>query len=53
LNALADAMQRLLSDPSRRAELGRAARETVVSAFAPAKEIERNLEIYQHVMRKT
>jgi len=53
LNALADAMLTLSSDPSRRAELGRAARETVASEFAPAKEIERNLEIYQHVMRKT
>jgi glycosyltransferase involved in cell wall biosynthesis len=53
VNALTDALLELLTDPSRRARLGRAARATVESEFPPAREIERNLEIYQHVMRET
>jgi len=52
VDALASALLELLSDPTRRAQLGRAARTTVASEFTPAKEIERNLEIYQHVMRE-
>lgn len=50
VNALADAMLELLDDPSRRAQLGRAARTTVETEFTPAKEMERNLEIYRRVV---
>ncbi len=49
--ALADAVLSLLAAPSRRIQLGRAARETVQADFTPAQEIERNLEIYRDVMR--
>ncbi len=51
VDALADAILELLTDPPRRAQLGRAARATVESEFTPAREIERNLEIYRNVMR--
>jgi glycosyltransferase involved in cell wall biosynthesis len=51
VNALADALLELLTDPPRRAQLGRAARATVESEFTPAREIEKNLEIYRNVMR--
>ncbi len=47
VNALADALLELLIDSSRREQLGRAARATVESEFTPAREIERNLEIYR------
>ena len=50
VNALADALLELLTDASRRAQLGRAARATVESEFTPAREIERNLEIYRRVI---
>lgn len=50
--ALAGAMLELLTDPSRRAQLGRAARVTVEADFTPAREVERNLEIYRDVTRK-
>ena len=53
VNALADGLLELLTDPSRRERLGRAARVTVESDFTPAREIERNLEIYQRVKRET
>jgi len=53
VDALASALLELLSDPTRRAQLGRSARATVESEFTPAREIERNMEIYQHVMRET
>jgi len=52
VNALADALLSLLADPLRRAEFGRAARATVESEFTPAKEIERNLKIYEQVKRQ-
>jgi len=47
VNALADAILELLTDPPRRMQLGRAARAMVESEFTPAREIERNLEIYR------
>jgi len=53
VNALADALLELLTDPSRRAQLGHSARVTVEADFTPAREIERNLEIYQQVMYET
>ena len=51
VDALAGAMLALLSDPPRRARLGRSARETVTSEFTPAREMERTLEVYHDVMR--
>ncbi len=51
IDALADAMQELLSDPSRRARLGTVARAVVVSEFTPALELERNLALYRSLMR--
>jgi glycosyltransferase involved in cell wall biosynthesis len=50
VDALADAMRALLSDPPRRARLGRSARATVVAEFTPAREMERNLAVYRAVM---
>jgi glycosyltransferase involved in cell wall biosynthesis len=47
--ALTRAMHELLSDPSRRARLGTAARAAVVAGFTPAQELERNLEVYRQV----
>jgi glycosyltransferase involved in cell wall biosynthesis len=52
VNTLADALLELLTNPSRRAQLGHAARTTVESEFTPAREIERNVEIYQRVKRE-
>jgi len=53
VNALADAVLSLLADPSRRAQLGQAARATVESEFTPEQELGRNLKVYRNVMRKT
>ena len=53
MSALAGALLSLLADSPRRAELGRAARTTVESEFAPKRELQRNLEIYRIVMRNT
>ena len=47
--ALSDAMLSLLADLSLRTRLGRAARLTVASDFTPAREIERNIEVYRSV----
>jgi len=52
-DVLADAMSALLAEPSRRIQLGRAARATVMADFAPAQEIERNLEIYRALLGAT
>ena len=48
--ALSDAMLSLLADSSLRTRLGHAARLTVASDFTPAREIERNLEIYRSLV---
>jgi glycosyltransferase involved in cell wall biosynthesis len=49
VTALSDAILALLADPPRRIRLGRAARLTVASDFTPAREIERNMEVYRSV----
>jgi glycosyltransferase involved in cell wall biosynthesis len=52
ISALADAILELLDDPSRRAQLGHAARATVTTDYTPEKELECNLEIYRRVIRE-
>jgi glycosyltransferase involved in cell wall biosynthesis len=49
VDALTEAILALLSDPARRERLGRAARAVVAGEFTPAREIERNLQVYQNV----
>ena len=51
VNALADAISSLLADPSRRAQLGHAARATVESDFTPERELQLNLDIYRALFR--
>jgi phosphatidylinositol alpha-1,6-mannosyltransferase len=53
VHALAAALMNLLSDPARRAQLGRAARAAVIAGFTPELELEHNLEIYRRVTRPT
>jgi glycosyltransferase involved in cell wall biosynthesis len=50
VSALTTALLELLSDPTRRARLGRTARATVESKFTPEQEIEQNLRIYASVV---
>jgi len=42
VDALTSALLELLNDPTRRAQLGHAARAMIESEFTPAKEIEKN-----------
>jgi len=53
VDALAEAMSSLIADPACRARLGQAARLTMESGFTPEREVQRNLEIYQRVLRET
>ena len=52
ISALADAILELLDDPSRRAQLGHAARATVTTDYTPEKELECNFGIYRRVIRE-
>ncbi len=52
VDALADAMCELLSDPARRARMGSAARAMVQAHFTPGQEMEGNLRVYRDVMRE-
>ena len=51
VSVLAGAMLELSNDPDGRARLGRAARATVETDHAPAREVERNLQVYRQVMQ--
>ena len=51
VSALAGAMLELSGDPCGRARLGRVARATVETDYAPAREVERNLQVYRTVMQ--
>jgi glycosyltransferase involved in cell wall biosynthesis len=48
-NALANAIANLLNNPEKRMELGKSARETITSEFAPEKELEANLNVYRKI----
>ncbi len=51
--AIRDALQRLMRDPERVAQLGRAARERVVARFGWERVIESHLEIYARLQAAT
>ena len=51
VSALADAMLELSHNPDGRTRLGRAARATVEIDYTPAREVERNLQVYRKVMQ--
>jgi glycosyltransferase involved in cell wall biosynthesis len=48
--AMADAVQRLLCDPSHAAEIGRAGRQRVLAAFTPELQAHAMLRVYQRVL---
>ena len=48
--ALVEAITSLLPTPARRAELGRAARQTVLAHFNPARELQTNLTLYRQLL---
>jgi glycosyltransferase involved in cell wall biosynthesis len=50
VDALAEAVAELLQTPERRAALGRAARQTIIRNFDPARELTNNLEIYHQLL---
>lgn len=45
--ALVEAIETLLADPDRAAQLGQAARQTALERFTPQQELEKTLEVYQ------
>jgi glycosyltransferase involved in cell wall biosynthesis len=49
--ALADAIEKLLSDPQRRRELGRSARQTVLQEFSLTSELEGVLTVYKKLLQ--
>jgi glycosyltransferase involved in cell wall biosynthesis len=50
VDALAAATLQLLSQPDRREQLGNAARATVIRDFSPARELNKNLALYQQLI---
>jgi glycosyltransferase involved in cell wall biosynthesis len=50
VEALAEAITELLQTPERGAALGRAARQTIIRDFDPARELTNNLEVYHQLL---